>query len=112
MPGTRIPFNDLGPKGGRPKPSPPPSGFAGQAQQVPASLPSAPAVNVGYAMFSRGGRTAPTRRRRRRRAKAVAAPRRRRRRTARRSRGKAARFVKGSAAAKRHMARLRRMRRR
>jgi hypothetical protein len=82
----------------------PPGGFAGFAQQTAAT----------QALFQRAGRTggrrsAATRRRRKRKTAARAAPVRRRK-TARR--GKPARLVKGSAAARRHMARIRKMRRR
>lgn len=59
-------------------------------------------------LFSRAGRSAP---RRRRRAAAAAAPRRRKRAKPGARKGRA-RLIKGSAAARRHMARLRRMRRR
>lgn len=85
----------------------PPGGFAGFAQQTPAT----------QALFQRAGRvgglrSAATRRRRRRRKAASRVPSkvRRSRRTARR-RG-SARLVKGSAAAKRYMARIRKMRKR
>jgi len=87
----------------------PPGGFAGFAQQTPATQRL-----FSQAAGRRGGQT--TQRRRRRKAKA-AAPRRRRRsassaprRRARRARP--ARLVKGSAAAKRYMASIRRKRRR
>jgi hypothetical protein len=80
----------------------PPGGFAGFAQQTPAT----------QAMFQRAGRTGGQRsaavRRRRRRTKAKSAPTVRRR----SRRAKVARLVKGSAAAKRHMARIRKMRKR
>jgi hypothetical protein len=79
----------------------PPGGFAGFAQQTPAT----------QALFSRAGRRGglTTQRRRRRRVKAASSPRRRRKSTKRRGR---ARLVKGSAAAKRYMAKIRRKRRR
>lgn len=80
----------------------PPGGFAGFAQQTPAT----------QALFARagarGGRM--TQRRRRRKAAAAARSAPRRKRSARR-RGRA-RLVKGSAAAKRYMAKIRRKRRR
>lgn len=78
----------------------PVGGFAGFAQQTPA-------VQSLY----RGGRRASGSGRRRRKKKAAAAPRRRRRAAAKsRGRGKLKRLVKGSAAAKRYMAKIRRMR--
>lgn len=85
----------------------PPGGFAGYAQMTPAS-------QALFARFGRiGGRTT---QRRRRRAKASAPRRRRRTRNVRKSRvasrRRRARLVKGSAAAKRYMARIRKMRRR
>ncbi len=90
----------------------PPGGFAGFAQQTPATQRL-----FSQAAGRRGGQT--TQRRRRRKAKAAAAmPRRRRRRSAaaaprrRRSSRRPARLVKGSAAAKRYMASIRRKRRR
>jgi len=72
---------------------PPPGGFAGFAQETPAQQAQfgRPASNGG------GGR-------RRKKAKKAAAPKRRKRRTA-------AKAGKGSAAMKRKMARLRKMRR-
>lgn len=80
----------------------PPGGFAGFAQQTPAT----------QALFSRAGRIGGLRsaakRRRKSKKKAAAAPRRRRRASAKR----AARLVKGSAAAKRYMAKIRRKRKR
>lgn len=79
----------------------PPGGFAGFAQQTPAT----------QALFQRAGRIGGTRsatRRRKRKATAKrAAPKRRRRTTS-----KKARLVKGSAAAKRYMASIRRKRKR
>jgi len=87
----------------------PPGGFAGFAQQTPATQRL-----FSQAAGRRGGQT--TQRRRRRKAKA-AAPRRRRRAAAsaaprRRRARRPARLVKGSAAAKRYMASIRRKRRR
>jgi len=89
----------------------PPGGFAGFAQQTPATQRL-----FSQAAGRRGGLT--TQRRRRRKSKAAAMPRRRRRRSTasrrrvtRRSR-RPARLVKGSAAAKRYMASIRRKRRR
>lgn len=82
----------------------PPGGFAGFAQQTPAT----------QAMFQRAGRTGGLRsaatRRRRKRKTAATAPKRRRK-TARRGPGRR-KLVKGSAAAKRYMAKIRRKRRR
>jgi hypothetical protein len=89
----------------------PPGGFPGFAQQTPSNQNA-----FARAAGRRGGRT--TQRRRRSRAASAVPSRRRRRRAARAprarrsSRGRAQRFVKGSAAAKRYMAKLRRMRRR
>ena len=85
----------------------PPNGFIGAGQQTQA----AQLIEMG-GMRRNGG----TKRRRKRKSSAKrAAPRRAKRRTSSSSRkraGKAKRFVKGSAAAKRHMAKLRRMRKR
>lgn len=82
--------------GGIPVPSfMPPNGFAGLAQQTPA-------VQSLY----RGRRSTGSGRRRKKRS-AAAAPRRRKRRAS----SKPARLVKGSAAAKRYMAKIRRKRR-
>lgn len=79
----------------------PPGGFAGIAQQTDATK-----MLFARATGRRGGRA--TQRKRRRKAKATrSAPKRRKR-----SGGKLARLVKGSAAAKRHMAKIRRKRRR
>jgi len=78
----------------------PPGGFAGFAQQTPATQQL-----FARASGRRGGRT--TQRRRRAKAKAAGAPRRRRAASRR-----PARLVKGSAAAKRYMASIRRKRRR
>lgn len=78
----------------------PPGGFAGFAQQTPAT----------QALFQRAsGRSAGTTRRRKRRTKAkrAAAP---RKRTRRAKSKRPARLVKGSAAAKRYMASIRRKR--
>jgi hypothetical protein len=88
----------------------PPGGFAGFAQQTPAT----------QALFQRAGRTGGLRsaakRAKRRKTRAAAAPKRRRKTRAaaprRARRAKSARMVKGSAAARRHMAKLRRMRKR
>ncbi len=83
----------------------PPGGFAGFAQQTPAT----------QELFRRAGRLGGQRsaatRRRRRKAKTAARP--VRHRTRRRAvRARNGRMVKGSAAAKRYMARIRRMRKR
>lgn len=77
----------------------PPGGFAGFAQQTPAT----------QAMFQRAGRgpARTTRRKRRTKAKRAAAP---RKRTRRAKSKRPARLVKGSAAAKRYMASIRRKR--
>lgn len=86
----------------------PPGGFPGFAQQTPAT----------QALFQRAGRTGGLRsaaKRRRRKTKAASPARRRKTRAAaprRRRAAKSARMVKGSAAARRHMAKLRRMRKR
>lgn len=79
----------------------PPGGFAGNAQQTGVTQ-----LIFAKATGSRGGRRSATRRRRKR--KTASAPRRRRSTSTRRG---SARLVKGSAAAKRHMARIRKMRR-
>lgn len=71
----------------------PPGGFAGAAQQVPA---------VKNRIARAAGRAATTGKRTRRKKKAAAAPRRRKK-VARRGK---ARLVKGSAAAKRYMAKI------
>lgn len=77
----------------------PPGGFAGFAQQTAAT----------QAMFQRAGRKGGKKSARRRKAKAKAAPRKRaRRKTANGKRP--ARLVKGSAAAKRYMASIRKKR--
>jgi hypothetical protein len=96
-----IPFADFVPQysgGGIPVSLPivPPGGFFGFAQQTPAAQRSMGAMR---------SRASGTRKRRRKAKKAAAAPRRRRR-----SSGN--KFTKGSAAAKRHMAKLRAMRKR
>lgn len=76
----------------------PPGGFAGFAQQTPAT----------QAMFQRAGRKGGKRSARKRRAKAKASGKTaRKRRTPRKRNGK---LVKGSAAAKRRMAAIRRKR--
>lgn len=76
----------------------PPNGFAGLAQQTPAV----------QALYGQRGRRSTSRRRKK---SAAAAPKRRRR-AASKSKGsrKLKRLVKGSAAAKRYMAKIRRMR--
>ena len=82
----------------------PPSGFAGNAQQTGATQ-----LLFAKASGARGGRTT---QRRRRKAKA-SKPRTRKTKAKRAKRsGGNARVVKGSAAAKRHMASIRRKRRR
>jgi len=77
----------------------PPGGFAGFAQQTPAT----------QALFQRsgrvGGKRSAAKRKRAKKTAARAAPKRRRKRA-----GKKARLVKGSAAAKRYMASIRRKR--
>jgi hypothetical protein len=81
----------------------PPGGFAGFAQQTPAT----------QAMFQRAGRTTSTTARRRKRktaAKKRAKTTRARRRTTARAK-RPARLVKGSRAAKAYMAKIRRKRR-
>jgi hypothetical protein len=86
--------------------NPPPGGAAGHSQQTPAT-------QLNYAqVFAAGFGRAPTRYSRKRRKKARKRALRATRRTTRRKRSKAARFVKGSAAAKRFMAKLRRMQKR
>ena len=81
----------------------PPGGVVGFGNQTPATQALWNQA-AGKVNGSRGGKRSA----KRRKAKAKAAPKRRRRtRTA-----KKARMVKGSAAARRHMAKLRRMRRR
>lgn len=100
LPAGPVPFSDFIPQfsgGGIPVSLPivPPGGFFGFAQQTPAAQRSMGAVRT----------RASATRRRRRKAKKVASPRRRRR-----SSGN--KFTKGSAAAKRHMAKLRAMRKR
>lgn len=86
------------------KPRVPPNGFAGQSQQTAAAQ-----ATFGLTPTLRG---APPRRRRRRRKVARTSSRRRTRSTRRTSSRKRAHLVKGSAAAKRYMAKLRRMRKR
>jgi len=78
----------------------PPNGIAGTAQQTPATL-------TALSGMSRGTSAGPRRRRKARKA-ARAAPRRARRASSKRP----ARLVKGSAAAKRYMASIRRKRKR
>lgn len=75
----------------------PPNGFAGLAQQTPAV----------QALYSRGRRTMSGGRKRRRVAKSTTTSSRKRR-----GKKKLARLVKGSAAAKRYMAKIRRKSRR
>lgn len=79
----------------------PPNGLAGFAQQTPAV----------QSLYSRRGRSGGGRKRRKK-AAAAGAKRSVKRRVRRAAAGKAKRFVKGSAAAKRHMAKLRKMRKR
>lgn len=79
----------------------PPGGFAGNAQQTGATQ-----LLFAKASGARGGRTT---QRRRRKAK-VAKPRTRKTKAKRAKRGGQARLVKGSAAAKRYMASIRRKR--
>lgn len=93
----------------RNKPYIPPGGIAGANQQVG---PVMRTMQTGKSTRA-GGRVNGKRARRPagRRIKAAAAPRKRAKRVkTRRSNGRAARLVKGSAAAKRYMARIRRMR--
>lgn len=79
----------------------PPGGFAGNAQQTGATQ-----LLFAKASGARGGRTTQRRRRKAKASKRRASP------STRKpaKRGKKARLVKGSAAAKRHMARIRRKR--
>ena len=79
----------------------PPGGFAGFAQQTDATK----------ALFARAGRKGGLRSAAKRRRKKAAKPRRASRGRARATRRGKARLVKGSAAAKRYMARIRRKRR-
>lgn len=79
----------------------PPLGFIGGSQQTLAQQ------TMQRQIMGNGGNGGGRKRRRKAKAKA-AAPRRRRR--AKAAAGKAARFVKGSAAARKYMAKLRRMR--
>ena len=110
-----VPFGPAGGGGGGPssylvagnQPMPniviPPGGFAGFAQQTPAT----------QALFARAGRKGGLRsaaKRRRKRKTKAKTTRTRTRRT--RSTRRKARLVKGSAAAKRYMARIRKMRKR
>jgi hypothetical protein len=81
----------------------PPGGFAGFSQQTPATQAVLSTVNR-----SRSAPRGKKRAKKKRVAKRRAAPKRTRRKATR----KASRMVKGSAAAKRHMAKLRKMRRR
>lgn len=94
--------------------SPPPGGFAGAAQQTSATMASmgAPVVHTGYAMMASGRGRSTTRRRRRKAARTTARKARKTRtKRARKSTRRRARLVKGSAAAKRFMAKLRAKRR-
>ena len=84
----------------------PPGGFAGMAQQTPAVQ-----QQFAQAAGRRGGMTTQRRRRRKAASSSTVRTRTKRRRTTRRARGRA-HLVKGSAAAKRYMARIRRKRRR
>lgn len=77
----------------------PPNGFAGQVQQTQANQ-----------LVRARGMSNGTRRRKRKAATKRAAPKRRRASAKRASAKRPARLVKGSAAAKRYMAKLRRMR--
>lgn len=86
--------------------------MSGWASAITAAIGSmTPAQQI---LFRPAKSSAGTGRRRKRRKAAAKTSRRKGKKkvAARRARGKAARFVKGSAAAKRHMAKLRRMRRR
>jgi hypothetical protein len=82
----------------------PPGGFAGFAQQTPATQ-----ALLGIAGVARAPTSGRRRKKKKRTARKRAAPASPRRSTRRKKSG-AARLVKGSAAAKRHMARLRKMR--
>ena len=86
----------------------PPGGFAGFAQQTPATqaLVSRPAARKRKAPVRKKRRKTTAKKRTRRPARRTSTKPRRRT-----TRKKPARMVKGSAAAKRHMAKLRRMRR-
>jgi hypothetical protein len=111
MPSRPIPFEG-GLRGNAPKPQVAPLGSVGQAQQTVAAQVGMPQVLVGYSMSRSAAGTARRRKRRKakrktRRTKRSSA--RKTRRTKRRS-SRRARLVKGSAAAKRYMAKLRRMR--
>ena len=87
----------------------PPGGFIGFGQQT-AAVQALLRSKSGGAVVRRKKRT--TKKRTRKPARRKAAPKRARRATRRTTRGgKPARLVKGSAAAKRHMAKLRKMRR-
>lgn len=93
----------------RNKPYVPPGGVAGANQQVG---PVMRTMQTGRSTRAGGGRVNGGKRRPAgRRIRAAAAPRKRAKRVkTRRSNGRAARLVKGSAAAKRYMAKIRRMR--
>jgi len=82
----------------------PPGGFAGFAQQTPATQ------NLFQRAGRIGGKT--TQRRRRKKNGPARGSARRSTRRVKRTSGRASRMTKGSAAAKRHMAKLRRMRKR
>lgn len=87
--------------------------MSGWASAITAAIGSmTPAQQVLFRP-SAGSKSGGTRRRKRRKTAAKTTRRKgKKKAAARRARGKASRFVKGSAAAKRHMAKLRRMRRR
>lgn len=98
------------PPANRPQ-QPPPGGTAGVAQQTPAAQLGTVLFAPGFGRgptrpAKRGGRTIGVRTARR------AAPKRGSKRRSMRKAKKAKRFVKGSAAAKRYMAKLRRMQKR
>lgn len=78
----------------------PPNGFFGFAQQTPAA----------QALYRRTTKSSGGRRRKKKRAASVKRARRIPGKSARRSTRGASKFTKGSAAAKRHMAKLRKMR--
>lgn len=98
-----------GERPGRARPNqPPPGGTAGAAQQTAATLPLMVIGATGRSPF-RGSQFAAPRRRKRRKSTARAATRRAPKRA---KRSKRAHLVRGSAAAKRYMAKLRRMQKR
>jgi hypothetical protein len=84
----------------------PPGGFAGFAQQTPATQ------NLFQRAGRIGGKTTQRRRRKKNGKNGPARAKRARRAGVKRTSGRASRMTKGSAAAKRHMAKLRRMRKR